>query len=114
MGPPQARDGLITCMALGADRSILLSDRALAGSDTLATARALGMVLEREQPDLIVCGRNSADAETGQVGPELAELLGLPHVSQVRKLTTTSSPTASLPSALPTRATRLSSVPCRP
>ena len=86
MGPPQARDGLITCMALGADRSILLSDRALAGSDTLATARALGMVLEREQPDLIVCGRNSADAETGQVGPELAELLGLPHVSQVRKL----------------------------
>ena len=86
MGPPQARDGLITCMALGADRSILLSDRALAGSDTLATARALGMVLEREQPDLIVCGRNSADAETGQVGPELAELLGLPHISQVRKL----------------------------
>ena len=86
MGPPQAREGLITCMALGADRSILLSDRALAGSDTLATARALGMVLEREQPDLIVCGRNSADAETGQVGPELAELLGLPHISQVRKL----------------------------
>ena len=86
MGPPQARDGLVTCMALGADRSILLSDRALAGSDTLATARALGMALEREQPDLIVCGRNSSDAETGQVGPELAELLGLPHISQVRKL----------------------------
>ncbi len=86
MGPPQAREGLVTCMALGADRSVLLSDRALAGSDTLATARALGMVLEREQPDLIVCGRNSADAETGQVGPELAELLGLPHISQVRKL----------------------------
>lgn len=86
MGPPQARDGLVTCMALGADRSILLSDRALAGSDTLATARALGMALGREQPDLIVCGRNSSDAETGQVGPELAELLGLPHISQVRKL----------------------------
>ena len=86
MGPPQARDGLVTCMALGADRSILLTDRALAGSDTLATARALGMALQREQPDLIVCGRNSSDAETGQVGPELAELLGLPHISQVRKL----------------------------
>lgn len=86
MGPPQAREGLVTCMALGADRSVLLSDRALAGSDTLATARALGMVLVREQPDLIICGRNSADAETGQVGPELAELLGLPHISQVRKL----------------------------
>ena len=86
MGPPQAREGLVTCMALGADRGVLLSDRALAGSDTLATARALGMVLEREKPDLIVCGRNSNDAETGQVGPELAELLGLPHISQVRKL----------------------------
>ena len=86
MGPPQAREGLVSCMALGADRGILLSDRALAGSDTLATARALGMVLQGEQPDLIVCGRNSADAETGQVGPELAELLGLPHISQVRKL----------------------------
>ncbi len=86
MGPPQARDGLVQCMALGADRSILLTDRALAGSDTLATARALSLALERERPDLIVCGRNSADAETGQVGPELAELLGLPHISQVRKL----------------------------
>ncbi|MDE2781063.1 MAG: FAD-binding protein [Chloroflexota bacterium] len=86
MGPPQARDGLVTCMALGADRGILLTDRALAGSDTLATARALGLALQREQPDLIVCGRNSSDAETGQVGPELAELLGLPHISQVRKL----------------------------
>ena len=86
MGPPQAREGLVTCMALGADRSILLTDRALAGSDTLATARALSLALEREKPDLVVCGRNSADAETGQVGPELAELLGLPHISQVRKL----------------------------
>ncbi len=86
MGPPQAREGLVTCLALGADRSILLSDRALAGSDTLATARALSLVMERENPDLIICGRNSSDAETGQVGPELAELLNLPHISQVRKL----------------------------
>ena len=86
MGPPQAREGLVTCMALGADRSILLTDRALAGSDTLATARALSLALEREKSDLVVCGRNSNDAETGQVGPELAELLGLPHISQVRRL----------------------------
>ena len=86
MGPPQAAEGLTTCLALGADRAVLLSDRALAGSDTLATARALGLALEREKPDLIVCGRNSADAETGQVGPELAELLDIPHISQVRKL----------------------------
>ena len=86
MGPPQAAEGLTTCLALGADRAVLLSDRALAGSDTLATARALSLALAREKPDLIVCGRNSADAETGQVGPELAELLGIPHISQVRKL----------------------------
>jgi electron transfer flavoprotein alpha/beta subunit len=87
MGPPSAREGLVHCLALGADRAVLLTDRALAGSDTLATARALALLLARENPDLILCGRNSTDAETGQVGPELAELLGRPHVSQVRRLT---------------------------
>ena len=86
MGPPQAKEGLVECLALGADRAQLLTDRALAGSDTLATARALALALEAEQPDLIICGRNSADAETGQVGPELAELLGIPHISQVSEL----------------------------
>ena len=86
MGPPQTREGLVQCLALGADRAVLLTDRALAGSDTLATARALALILEQEKPDLIICGRNSADAETGQVGPEIAELMGLPHISQVRKL----------------------------
>ena len=46
----------------------------------------MALALEAEQPDLIICGRNSADAETGQVGPELAELLGIPHISQVSQL----------------------------
>lgn len=86
MGPPGARDGLVNCLALGADRGVLVSDRALAGSDTLATARALALALEREGADLIICGRNSTDGETGQVGPEVAELLGLPHVGSVRRL----------------------------
>ena len=86
MGPPQAREGLLECLALGADRAILLTDRALAGSDTLATARALSLALKNEAPDLIICGRNSADSETGQVGPETAELMGIPHVGQVSKL----------------------------
>ena len=86
MGPPNAAEGLTQCYALGADRAVLLSDRALAGSDTLATAQALSLALQRETPDLIVCGRNSSDAETGQVGPEVAELMGLPHISNVRKL----------------------------
>ncbi len=86
MGPPNAAEGLTQCYALGVDRGILLSDRALAGSDTLATAQALALALQRESADLIVCGRNSSDAETGQVGPEVAELMGLPHISNVRKL----------------------------
>ena len=70
MGPPQAQEGLLHCLALGADRAVLLTDRTLAGSDTLATARALALLLDQEQPDVIICGRNSTDAETGQVGPE--------------------------------------------
>jgi electron transfer flavoprotein alpha subunit len=86
MGPPTAAEGLTTCLALGADRGVLISDRALAGSDTLATSRALALALAREAPDLIICGRNSTDGETGQVGPEVAELMGLPHVSHVRRL----------------------------
>jgi electron transfer flavoprotein alpha subunit len=86
MGPPGASEGLTNCVALGADRSVLITDRALAGSDTLATSRALSLALQREKPDLIICGRNSADGDTGQVGPEIAELMGLPHISSVRKL----------------------------
>src|SRR5215510_13602186 len=87
MGPPAARDALVECLALGADRGVLLSDASLAGSDTLATARALAAVLRREAPDLVLLGRASTDAETGQVGPEVAELLGLPQATAVRRLT---------------------------
>ena len=86
MGPPGAKEGLTSCLALGADRGVLVTDRVLAGSDTLATSRALALALGRERPDLIICGRNSTDGETGQVGPEVAELMGLPHVSHVRRL----------------------------
>ena len=86
MGPPAARDSLIQCRAMGANRNVHISDRALAGSDTLATARCLSLALKRESFDLIICGLHSTDAETGQVGPETAELLGVPHVSNVRKL----------------------------
>ena len=86
MGPPTAAEGLTTCLALGADRGVLITDRALAGSDTLATSRALALALAQEAPDMIICGRNSTDGETGQVGPEIAELMGLPHVSHVRRL----------------------------
>ena len=86
MGPPQARAALEECLALGADRAIHLCDAALAGSDTLATARALAAAIRREPFDLILCGRHSVDAETGQVGPEVAELLDLPQITAVRRL----------------------------
>ena len=86
MGPPQAREALVQCLAMGAHRTVLVTDRAMAGSDTLATARTLSLALIREKFGLIFCGRNSTDAETGQVGPEIAELLHIPHVSNVRKL----------------------------
>ena len=86
MGPPQALDALVQCLAMGADRAVHLVDKAFAGSDTLATARALSMALRPEEFDLIVCGRNSVDAETAQVGPEIAELLDLPQVTGVRRL----------------------------
>ncbi|MGH7820345.1 MAG: electron transfer flavoprotein subunit beta/FixA family protein, partial [Candidatus Binatia bacterium] len=86
MGPPQARDALVHCLALGADRGVHLVDPAFAGSDTLATARALALALRREGFDLVLCGKSSVDAETGQVGPEVAELLDVPQVTAARRL----------------------------
>ncbi|HEY2663097.1 MAG TPA: FAD-binding protein [Candidatus Binataceae bacterium] len=86
MGPPQARSALADALAMGMDRAVHLEDRAFAGSDTLATARALAAWLRRENFDLILMGKYSLDAETGQVGPEIAELLGIAQVTGVRKL----------------------------
>jgi electron transfer flavoprotein alpha subunit len=86
MGPPQAREALVHCLALGADRGVHLVDPAFAGSDTLATARALALALRREGFDLVLCGRSSVDAETGQVGPEIAELLDIAQITAVGRL----------------------------
>ena len=88
MGPPAAEDVVRWGVAMGADRGILLSDPAFAGSDTLATAHALVEVIRQTGPyDLICVGKNAVDADTGQVGPQLAELLGYPFASAVRTLT---------------------------
>ncbi len=86
LGPPQAEEALVQCLAMGGDRALHLVDPAFAGSDTLATARALSMALRGENFDLIVCGRNSVDGETSQVGPEIAEMLDLPQVTGVSRL----------------------------
>ena len=82
MGPQSAEVALIETMALGVDRSILLSDPALAASDTLATARALGAAIKKLAPfDLVFFGTRTADSDTGQVGPQVAAMLNLPLVT---------------------------------
>jgi electron transfer flavoprotein alpha subunit len=86
LGPPQAREALEQALAMGMDRAAHISDRAFAGSDTLATARALAAYLRSGNFDLVLAGKYSLDAETGQVGPEVAELLGVAQVTGVRKL----------------------------
>ncbi|HJP91101.1 MAG TPA: FAD-binding protein [Pyrinomonadaceae bacterium] len=87
MGPPQARAVLYECLAVGADKAIHLSDPAFSGADTLATARALAAAIKRQPFDLIMCGKYSVDAETGQVGPQVAEILDIPHITGVSSLT---------------------------
>ena len=87
MGPPQAADMLKEAISVGADEAILLSDMAFAGSDTLATAATLGKAAEKIKTyDLIICGRQTIDGDTGQVGPELAENLGIPFIAYVSKI----------------------------
>ncbi|MYR83685.1 electron transfer flavoprotein subunit beta [Streptomyces sp. SID685] len=90
LGPPSAEDCLREAVACGADRGVLISDEAFAGSDTLATAQTLAAALRRlGRFDLVLCGRNSVDAETGQTPAQIAELLGLPMAAGVRELTLT-------------------------
>ncbi len=85
MGPPQAKDMLIECMAMGADEGVLASDRALGGSDTWATSNALAAAIEQVgEYDLIFAGRQAIDGDTAQVGPQIAEKLQIPQVTYVR------------------------------
>lgn len=86
MGPPQAREALVEALAMGCDRAVHMVDRAFAGSDTLATSRALSLFLQKEGFDLVFCGKYSIDAETGQVGPEVAEFLNIPQVTGAAKV----------------------------
>lgn len=87
MGPPQADVALREALAMGADRAILVSDRAFAGSDTWATARTLAAAVRHVgEYDLIFCGRQAIDGDTAQVGPQLAEYLNLPQITYVSNL----------------------------
>jgi electron transfer flavoprotein beta subunit len=82
MGPPQAEESLREALAMGADEAILLTDPASRGSDTLATSYTLArMVRKVGEFDLVLCGKQAIDGDTGQVGPGLAERLGVPQVT---------------------------------
>jgi len=87
MGPPQAEEMLREAISLGADEAILLSDKAFAGADTWATAYTLTRAINKlGQYDIIICGRQTLDGDTGQVGPELAEMLEIPFVAYVSQI----------------------------
>ena len=91
MGPPQAQDMLRECLAMGADEGILISDRAVGGSDTQATSNALVATSKKAEKemgkafDLVFAGRQAIDGDTAQVGPQIAEKLDLPQVTYVEK-----------------------------
>ncbi|WPC39787.1 electron transfer flavoprotein subunit beta/FixA family protein [Clostridium sp. JS66] len=90
MGPPQAEEVIKKCIEMGADEGYLLSDRAFAGSDTLATSYILAMgikkIMEKEHVDLIFCGKQAIDGDTAQVGPGIASRLGIPQLTYVEKI----------------------------
>jgi electron transfer flavoprotein beta subunit len=84
MGPPQAIDALSEAIGMGADKAVLLSDRSFAGADTWATSYTLGKAIQHiGEFDLILAGRQAIDGDTAQVGPQVADFLGLPQVTYV-------------------------------
>jgi electron transfer flavoprotein alpha/beta subunit len=87
MGPPQADVALREALAMGADEAILLTDRAFGGSDTWATSYIIAEAIRKiGDYDIIFCGRQAIDGDTAQVGPQIAEKLGIPQITYVQKL----------------------------
>ena len=87
MGPATGSIALYEALALGVDRAVLVTDRAFAGSDTLATSKTLAAAINKMKPfDLIIFGARSTDSDTGQVGPQTAVLLDLPVITGVKNI----------------------------
>jgi electron transfer flavoprotein beta subunit len=87
MGPPQAAEALKEAVSLGVDDVVLLSDRAFAGADTWATSYALSQGIRKIGDfDLVIAGKQAIDGDTAQVGPETADMLGIPFVAYIRKI----------------------------
>lgn len=84
MGPMQATNALREALCMGADDAILITDRAFAGADTLATSKALAGAIRKIPYDIVFAGRQAIDGDTAQVGPEIAEHLDLPQVTYVQ------------------------------
>lgn len=87
MGPERTKDLLLDLTRLGAKKAYLLCDKAFAGADTLATAYALSLALKKLMPDLVICGRQTIDGDTGQTGPAISALAGLKLVANVMETT---------------------------
>ncbi|MBN2062718.1 MAG: electron transfer flavoprotein subunit beta/FixA family protein [Deltaproteobacteria bacterium] len=87
MGPDSTSLALYDCIALGADRAVLITDPALAGSDTLVTSTVLCKAINRlSEVDLVLFGTRTSDSDTGQVGPQTATLLGFPIITGVYEI----------------------------
>lgn len=88
MGPPQSEEALREALAFGADEAVLVSDPAFAGADTLATSHVLARAISRLEPfpDLVLCGKQTIDSDTGHVGPQMAEELDIPQVCGVSEI----------------------------
>jgi electron transfer flavoprotein beta subunit len=86
MGLPKAKDVLVEAMAMGADKSILVTDRMLGGADTWATSTTLAGAIRNLEYDLIITGRQAIDGDTAQVGPQISEHLHIPVISYTQKL----------------------------
>lgn len=89
MGPEKSKDFLLGLTRLGAKKAYLLCDRAFSGADTLATSYALSLAVKRLDPDLVICGRQTIDGDTGQTGPSLSVQAGLALVTNVMKIVST-------------------------
>ncbi|WP_418751879.1 electron transfer flavoprotein subunit beta [Frisingicoccus sp.] len=86
MGPPQADTALREALAMGCDEAILVTDRAFGGADTWATSSTIAAALKKLEYDVIITGRQAIDGDTAQVGPQIAEHLGLPQVSYAENI----------------------------
>ena len=86
MGLPKAADALREALAMGADKAVLVTDRCLGGADTWATSSTLAAALRNLDYDIIFAGRQAIDGDTAQVGPQIAEHLGLPVISYAEEV----------------------------